>query len=125
NGDGKLLSGMYAEVRINLPAARRVFELPATVLMTDASGVRIATVDAQNHVHLQRIVLERDLGQTVQIASGIDGSERVVQVPGPELADGQAVEAIDAKTPPPNASSSAAITGALGAAPRPPAATTR
>jgi RND family efflux transporter MFP subunit len=119
NPDGRLLSGMYAEVRVTLPSARRVFELPATVLMTDAQGVRIGIVGANARVHLQRVVLERDLGATVQIASGLDGSERVVQVPGPDLEEGQAVESVDAKVPPPSASSSAAQAGALGAAPRP------
>ena len=106
NADARLLSGMYAEVRITLPSARRVFELPATVLMNDAQGLRIGVVDANNRVHLQSIVLERDLGSTVHIASGIDGTERVVQVPGPELAEGEAVDATAAKVPPPTPSSS-------------------
>jgi RND family efflux transporter MFP subunit len=121
NGDGRLLSGMYAEVTLTLTSDRNVFELPATVLMTDAAGVRIATVGPDNRVHLQRIVIERDLGSTVQIASGLDGGERVVQVPGPELADGESVEPLTPKVPPPSASSSAAVNGSLGSAPRPPA----
>ena len=119
NADGRLLSGMYAEVRITLPSARHVYELPATVLMNDAQGLRIGVVDANNRVHLQRIVLERDLGSSVHIASGIDGTERVVQVPGPELAEGEVVDALAAKVPPPSPSSSVAVTGALGTAPQP------
>jgi membrane fusion protein (multidrug efflux system) len=119
NADGRLLSGMYAEVRISLPSARHVFELPATALMSDAQGLRIGVVDASNRVHLRPIVLERDLGSTVHIASGIDGTERVVQLPGAELAEGQVVDAVAAKVPPPSPSSSVALTGSLGAAPRP------
>jgi multidrug efflux pump subunit AcrA (membrane-fusion protein) len=118
NSDGRLLSGMYADVRVTLPAARRVFELPATVLMSDAAGLRIAVVGADNRVHLQRVVLDRDLGATVQIASGLDGSERVIQVPNAELEEGQPVEPLAAKVPPPSASSSAAANGPL-AVPQP------
>jgi RND family efflux transporter MFP subunit len=137
NADGRLLSGMYAEVRITLPSARQVFELPATVLMNDAQGLRIGVVDADNRIHFRPIVLERDLGRTVQIASGIDGTERVVQVPGPELAEGERVDPEAAKLPPssppspsspsspPSPSSSAAATGALGTAPQPVASAPR
>jgi RND family efflux transporter MFP subunit len=119
NSDGRLLSGMYADVRITLPAARRVYELPATVLMSDAAGLRLALVGADNRIHLERVVLERDLGATVQIASGLDGSERVVQVPSAELEDGQTVEPVPAKVPAPSASGSAAVNGTLAAAPQP------
>jgi RND family efflux transporter MFP subunit len=119
NSDGRLLSGMYAEVRVTLPAARRVFELPATVLMSDAAGVRIGVVGADNRIHLQRIVIDRDLGSTVHIASGLEGTEHVVQVPGAELEEGQVVEPVAAKAPPPSASNSATPPAQSGVGPSP------
>jgi hypothetical protein len=45
-------------------------------------------------VHLQRIALERDLGATVQLATGLEGGERVVQLAGLELEEGQKVEPV-------------------------------
>lgn len=101
NPDGKLLSGMYAEVALNLSAARQVYEIPATALLNDAQGLRVAVVTAQNTLHLQPISIERDLGATLQIASGLSGSERVVQIAGAELSEGQKVEPIAAKPPAP------------------------
>ncbi len=115
NTNGRLLAGMYADVRLTLTSARRVFELPATVLMNDAAGLRIAVVTKDNTVHLQPIVLERDLGATVQLATGLDGSERVVQIAGVELAEGQRVEAV-AGTPQLGPAGSAAPASAAPAA---------
>jgi membrane fusion protein (multidrug efflux system) len=91
NPDGRLLGGMYAEVELKLPAGRRVFELPATALLNDAAGLRIAVVDKSDTLRLLRVQLDRDLGATIRIATGLDGSERVVQVAGAELEDGQRV----------------------------------
>jgi len=107
NPGGRLLSGMYAEVKLTLASERRVFELPATVLMVDASGLRIGIVRSDDTVHLQRIVLERDLGATVQLATGLEGGERVVQLAGVELVEGQKVAPV-AGTPPPTPAASAA-----------------
>jgi multidrug efflux pump subunit AcrA (membrane-fusion protein) len=36
NPDGRLLSGMFAEVSLSLSAPREVYELPATALLNDA-----------------------------------------------------------------------------------------
>jgi membrane fusion protein, multidrug efflux system len=111
NPEGRLLAGMYAEVRLSLPSARRVFELPATALLNDAAGLRIAVLDKDDRVKLVRVVLERDLGATVQIATGLDGSERVIQVAGADLVDGLKVAPVVAPAPP--ASASAAVVQVL------------
>ena len=46
NHGGELLTGMYAEVELSLPSPHRAYELPATAVMTDAHGVRVAVVTA-------------------------------------------------------------------------------
>jgi RND family efflux transporter MFP subunit len=107
NSDGKLLSGMYAEVAINLSTPRQVFEIPATALLNDAQGLRVALVMPNNTLHLQPITIERDVGATLQVASGLNGSERLVQIAGAELGEGQKVEPVAAKVPPAVASAAA------------------
>jgi RND family efflux transporter MFP subunit len=92
NQQQKLLAGMYAEVELKLPTPYRVFELPATALMSDAKGLRVAIVTPENKLRFQPITLERDLGPSVQVASGIEASDRVVQIASADLAEGQAVE---------------------------------
>ena len=44
NPKGELLAGMYAQVALTLPTPHRVFEIPATALLNDASGLRVAVV---------------------------------------------------------------------------------
>ena len=92
NPTNELLSGMYAEVALTLPASHRVFEIPATALMNDAQGLRVAVVDAEQRLRLTPVKLERDTGATVQIASGIDPSARVVKLASAALIEGRAVQ---------------------------------
>jgi RND family efflux transporter MFP subunit len=92
NDQGELLAGMYAEVALTLPSSHRVFEIPATALINDSRGLRIALVDADNKLRLQPITIERDAGATVQVSSGLSGGERVVKIASSELVDGKPVE---------------------------------
>lgn len=107
NPDGRLLAGMYAEVALSLSAPRQVFEIPATALLSDAQGLRVALVQADNKLHLQPITIERDLGATLQISSGLNGGERLVQIAGAELSEGQKVEPVAPKAAPAPAASAA------------------
>ena len=92
NPKNELLAGMYSEVALTLPSSHRVFELPATALMNDSKGLRVAVVDAENKLHLLPIAIERDAGATVQISSGLSGAERVVKIASAELVEGRLVE---------------------------------
>jgi membrane fusion protein (multidrug efflux system) len=94
NADGALIAGMYAEVALTLPAPHRVFELPATALMVDAKGQRVAVVDAESKIHLLPVVLERDTGASVEIASGLVGTERVAKLGSAAFTEGRSVEVI-------------------------------
>lgn len=94
NGDGALIAGMYAEVALTLPAPHRVFELPATALMTDARGQRVAVVDAESKIHLVPVVLERDTGPTVEISSGLTGHEKIAKIGSAAFTEGRQVQVI-------------------------------
>jgi RND family efflux transporter MFP subunit len=94
NPDGKLLSGMYAQVSLTLPTPHRLFELPVTALYSDSKGTRVATVTQEGRVAMRAVGIERDTGQTVQISTGLDGSERIVKLANAGLSDGSAVEVI-------------------------------
>jgi membrane fusion protein (multidrug efflux system) len=100
NPDGKLLSGMYAEVALSLSTSRKVFEVPATALLNDAGGLRVAIVNPNGTLHLQPITVERDLGASLQVATGLTGDERVVQIVSADLHEGQQVEAVAPKPAP-------------------------
>ena len=92
NPRGELMSGMYAEVAFTLPSPHRVLELPATALLNDAKGLRVAVVGEGNVIRLVPVVVERDTGPTVLISSGIDATDRVVKLGSAELSDGLVVD---------------------------------
>jgi hypothetical protein len=76
-----------------------VLEVPATALYSDAQGVRVATVDAQNHIHFVPIGIERDTGATIWVATGLTGDERIVKIAVASLVEGDPVEASAAPSP--------------------------
>jgi RND family efflux transporter MFP subunit len=92
NADGALLPGMYVQVAINLPVPHHVLAIPATALYSDAQGVRVATVDAQQRIKFVPITIERDTGATLWVATGLTGDERIVKIAVPLLVDGDPVE---------------------------------
>jgi membrane fusion protein, multidrug efflux system len=94
NGDGALIAGMYAQVALTLPSPHRVFELPATALMSDANGLRVATVDDDSKIHLITVVVERDTGTSIELSSGLTGRERVVKLASAEFVEGGPVDVV-------------------------------
>lgn len=92
NPKRELLAGMYAQVALTLPSPHRTWEVPATAIMTDAKGVRVAVVDPQNHLHLVPITIERDNGASMDVSSGITEDDRVVALASTELTEGREVE---------------------------------
>jgi hypothetical protein len=65
----------------------------------------VAIVDAQNHVHLRRVALGQNLGETIQVISGLSLQDRLVNNPPAGLLDGQVVRPVTptpgyASTPP-------------------------
>ncbi|MEO6775743.1 MAG: efflux RND transporter periplasmic adaptor subunit [Kofleriaceae bacterium] len=92
NPDSALLPGMYVQAALTLPVPHKVVEIPATALYTDAQGVRVAIIDAQNKAKFVPITIERDTGATLWVATGLTGDERLVKVAVPTLLDGDPVE---------------------------------
>ena len=95
NPDGALLAGMYAEVALTLPNPHRVFEIPASAVVTDAKGLRVQVVAGDGKVHFVPIVEERDTGSTVLVSSGLSGTERVIKLPNAGLVEGSDVEVVE------------------------------
>jgi membrane fusion protein, multidrug efflux system len=94
NADNALLTGMYSQVSLPLASPHAVYELPASAVLADAQGTRVAIVK-DNRVQLRQVVIERDQGATISIAKGIDARDRVVRLATGTLADGMEVQAQD------------------------------
>ncbi len=100
NSHGELMTGAFANVQIDLPRPGTAISVPATALIFDQSGLRVATVGAGNKVALKPVKVSRDLGKVVELASGLSPDDRVVQSPSDGIADGDTVRiAKDADSP--------------------------
>jgi len=92
NPDGALLPGMYVQAQLTFPVPHRVVEIPATALYSDAQGLRVAVVDAQQKLHFVPITIERDTGATLHVATGLSGDERLVTIAVAGLVEGDPLE---------------------------------
>ena len=92
NPENQLLVGMYAEAALSLPVPHRSYEIPATALYNDARGLRVAVVAVDGAIQFKGIVIERDTGATLQIASGLAAEDRVVRLASAQLHEGSHVQ---------------------------------
>ncbi len=97
NEDGALMPGMYAQVKFSVVQADTVWTVPATALIARAAGPQVVTVNIDGTVHFLDVQLGRDLGQSIEIVSGLTGKERLVVSPPDGLKDGTRVVAEERK----------------------------
>ena len=95
NAAGELMPGAFANTRIALPQDMVALSIPAGALIFGQKGLRVATVDANSKVVLKPIAISRDLGQVVEIASGISPTDRIIDSPPDGLADGDPVRVVN------------------------------
>jgi len=91
NASGALKPGDYAQVHFALPPTVGVIRLPASALMFRRKGMAVGTIGPNNHVVLKYISIARDLGTSVEVASGLSPSDRVIDNPPDSLADNEIV----------------------------------
>ncbi|MDN7184360.1 efflux RND transporter periplasmic adaptor subunit [Caballeronia sp. SEWSISQ10-4 2] len=90
NPDSKLRPGAY--VQVSLPAAVRApLLVPGNALLFRSEGPRVAVVDQSGNVNLRKIVIAQDLGQSLEIESGIESSDKIIINPSDSIADGDHV----------------------------------
>jgi RND family efflux transporter MFP subunit len=94
NQEGRLLPGMYGQVKFHLVNAAPNLVIPVTALIVGGDGLRVAVLDGNDAVHYKPVKVVRDLGKEVEIAEGLDEKERVINNPRDTLAEGQRVRAV-------------------------------
>jgi membrane fusion protein, multidrug efflux system len=94
NPDHSLWPGTYVDVEFRVPADPTILTVPEQALIFRAQGLQVAVVDAQNKVHLQAVTLGDNLGQIVQVTSGITASDKLVNNPPAGLLEGQVVQPV-------------------------------
>jgi multidrug efflux pump subunit AcrA (membrane-fusion protein) len=81
NSGGELLPGSYANVRLNLQRDGVPLHIPASALIFNGSGLRVATVGADDKVLFKTVTIARDLGKEIELGSGLSPDDRVIIAP--------------------------------------------
>ena len=97
NPRGELMPGGYANVRMNLQRDAVPLHIPASALIFNQNGLRVATVGADDKVLFKTVTIARDLGKDIELASGITADDRIITAPPDGLADGDEVRVAGAK----------------------------
>lgn len=100
NPDGKLWPGAFAEVHFHVPADPNRLTVPLTALVFGAQGMRVAALDAEDKVALKPVVVGRNLGNRVEIESGLAPSDRLVDSPLESTQTGDTVNVASADANP-------------------------
>ncbi len=90
NSTGRLLPGMYAQVKLVLQRVTRPMLIPTNTLMLRADGPHIAVV-VDGRVRIVRVTLGRDYGTEVEVASGLPTDAVLIVNPGDDIVEGTAV----------------------------------
>lgn len=94
NHSGQLMPGSQAQVHFKAPSATSTYIVPASALIFRRQGMQVATVtDGSDGMvaHLVPVTIGQDDGATVQIVSGLNPGDRVIQDPPDSLIDGEKV----------------------------------
>lgn len=94
NPDHALWPGTFVDVVFQVPTDPAVLTMPEAALIFRADGAQVAVVDTQNRVHLRNVTLGQNLGQTVQVTSGLSPDDKLVNNPPAGLLEGQLVQPV-------------------------------
>jgi RND family efflux transporter MFP subunit len=78
NSRSELMTGDFTNVTFELPHPEVAMNVPASALIFNESGLHVATVSNDNRIVLREVTISRDLGNEVEIGSGIAADDRVV-----------------------------------------------
>jgi multidrug efflux pump subunit AcrA (membrane-fusion protein) len=92
NPHGRLLPGMYAQVRLTLRRSRPVVIVPGDTVVIRARGPEVAVVE-DGKVHYRQLTVSRDHGDQMEVLDGVKPGDLLVVNPGDVAREGAAVQA--------------------------------
>jgi RND family efflux transporter MFP subunit len=91
NDSRELIPGGYASIHFDAPLTSAALSIPPSALIFNKAGTQVATLGKDNRVVVKQITVGRDLGNVLEIASGIDSSDQVISNPPDGVATGDVV----------------------------------
>lgn len=99
NPDNALAAGVYCTVQFQVPRAHPVIEIPAAALIFNKDGTQVAVYD-HGKARIRKVVLAEDDGDHVDIATGLQPTDKVIVSLPVDLTDGAPVTVRDAPVGP-------------------------
>jgi membrane fusion protein, multidrug efflux system len=94
NADHAIWPGTYVDVELQVPADPGLMTVPEQALIFGAAGIQVAIVDPHRQVHLRNVTLGDNLGEAVQITSGLAPGDHLVNNPPAGLLEGTRVRPV-------------------------------
>ncbi|MYM66116.1 efflux RND transporter periplasmic adaptor subunit [Pseudoduganella sp. FT55W] len=91
NDNRELLPGGYASIHFDSPLSSNALSIPPSALIFNKAGTQVATLGKDNRVVLKQITVSRDLGNVLEVSSGIDRNDQVIANPPDGVATGDVV----------------------------------
>ncbi len=91
NSNQQLMTGDFTNVTFDLQHPEIAINVPASALIFNQRGLQVATVGANDRIVLKQVTISRDLGNEVELGSGIAADDRVVANPPDGIASGDKV----------------------------------
>lgn len=98
NRKGELLPGSLAQVHFKTEMAGQSYVVPIAALIFRRDGMRISVVvndGSTTKAHLVPVIIGEDDGATVQITSGLNPNDRIIQDPPDSLIEGEQVTVVN------------------------------
>ena len=92
NPDETLSPGIYCTIELHILRKIPSYKVSADAIIFNEAGLQIAVVE-NGVVHLRKVAVIRDLGQEVEVNSGVKRGDQVILNPAVDLADGSKVRA--------------------------------
>ena len=98
NEAGELFPGAFATVRFDLPSGPANLRVPASALIVDHRGTRVATIAPDGRVAFRPVQIARDLRDVIEVSSGVAATDRIIDSPPDGIDKGDRVRIAPAST---------------------------
>lgn len=90
NKDGKLMSGMYAQVKFSIHRDISPIIIPSSALMVRGDDVNVVVIEGEK-AKFTKITLGRDYGKEVEVQTGLQDGQIILKDPPVDVEDGDQV----------------------------------
>ncbi len=94
NADGALLPGMYVRVELIGARTNAPLQIPSDALIVRGEGTEVALLRDGRTIHLQKIEVGRDYGDSLEVTGGLAEGQTIIANPGDVVREGLQVQPV-------------------------------